>query len=65
LFFSDPLFVSLDSEIFDEVVVRLEKEFFGRSVSWERDLRWTYNDTVTQEDFFELRKAIPRQLADE
>jgi len=65
LFFSDPLYVSTDSLISDEVVVRLEKSFFGTSMSWARDLRWSYNNTESRDDYYELKKAIPPLLATE
>jgi len=34
-------------------------------LSWERDLRWTYNNTASREDYYELKKAIPPLLTSE
>jgi len=46
LFFSDPMYVSVDTILFDEVVVRCYKTLFAPTISHEkdfRDLHWDYN----------------------
>ena len=58
LYFSDPYYVSSGNERFDEVIVRLDRTFFGTILSEKRDLKWSYNDTVSREDFFELQHPI-------
>jgi len=69
LFFSDPLYVSLNSTMFDEVVVRMYKTFFARTLeSAEKDLRdlhWDYNQTDPRGDYYELRSALPPQVGSE
>ena len=47
------------------MVVRLEKLFFGTAVSWERDLRWAYNNTDSRDEYYELKESIPPQFANE
>jgi len=73
LFFSAPYYVSAGSEMFDEVVVRLDKTFFGTSLAQKRYLKWIYNDTssndtlsndtlsndaLSRDDFYELTHPI-------
>jgi len=68
LFFSDPMYVSLDTSLFDEVVVRCYKTLFASTISHEkdfRDLHWDYNQTSPRDDYIELRHHIPPQVRSE
>jgi len=66
LFFSDSLHVSSDSKLFDEIVVRLRKDYFANSfLESQRDLRWTYNNTHSRDDYYELREVMSPLVADE
>lgn len=73
LTFSDPLYVSADLDLLDEIVVLLKKDFFTKGSTaaigpviaddQQRDLRWAYNSTHAREDYFELRKPILPQVS--
>lgn len=71
LFFSDPFYVSVDSSLLDEIVVRCYKTFFASPIVKEvegdalRDMRWDYNDTEPREHYIEMRKTLPPQLGSE
>lgn len=69
LFFSHPLYVSVDTTLLDEIVVRFYKTFFATTISSgvkdRRDMRWDYNDTAPRSDYIELKQVVPPQLGSE